>query len=332
MLRGLRSAGANVVSFADNSSRLHGLRVGDCDVVSIDDAVRRHGKSAVFVTSVYTARPLRDQLASLNVPTASARAVFFQHPAQFLPHACVDWPESLVGQADDITAGLESWSDEPSQAEYVAQIAWHSLATTNVPSWIPASQTYFPEGLVQLGDNEVFVDCGAFDGDTLQEFLRRTGNKFDRFIAFEADPGNFRILEESISGLPPQVRERVFSRRVAVHSSRATLRFASADGAGSVVTPSGDIDVEAEPLDDLLGDVAPTFIKVDIEGAEPDAIRGATHTLAANAPTLAVCLYHSRDHLWELPRAILAANPDYRVSLRRHSDECWETVAYALPQ
>ena len=332
MLRGLRSAGADVLGFADNSPRLHGQRIDGCEIVSIDDAVRQHGKSAVFVTAIYTARPLREQLAATRVPVASARAVFFQHPAVFLPHASVDSPESLVTQADDIMEGLDNWADDASRSEYVAQIAWHSLLTTEVGPWTPAAQTYFPEGLVKLSDHEVFVDCGAFDGDTLREFVRRKGDRFEGFVAFEADPTNFRSLEESIASLPAGTRERIVARRIAVHSGRETLRFSSADGAGSAVAAGGDIEVEADSLDALLSGVDPTFIKMDIEGAEPNALRGAFNTLRNKAPTLAICLYHARQHLWELPKAIREANPDYRVFLRRHSDECWETVAYALTQ
>jgi FkbM family methyltransferase len=174
------------------------------------------------------------------------------------------------------------------------------------------------------------VDCGAFDGDTLREFVRRKGDRFDGFIAFEPDPANFQALEASVNELPPGTRERVVARRIAVHSNRTTLRFSSADGVGSAVARSGDLEVEADSLDALLAGVNPTFIKMDIEGAEPDALRGATNALRTKAPTLAVCLYHARHHLWELPKAIREANSDYRVFLRRHSDECWETVAYAL--
>jgi FkbM family methyltransferase len=319
-----------VLGFADNSPRLHGQRIDGCEVTSIADAVRQYGQSAVFVTAIYTARPLREQLAATSVPVASARAVFFQHPAVFLPHASVDSPESLATQADAIMEGLDNWADDASRAEYVTQIAWHSLATTEVGPWTPAAQTYFPEGLVRLSDHEVFVDCGAFDGDTLREFLRRKGDRFEGFIAFEADPTNFRSLEESIASLPAATRERIVARRVAVHSGRGTLRFSSADGAGSAVAAAGDIEVEADSLDSLLSGVDPTFIKMDIEGAEPNALRGATNTLRSKAPTLAICLYHARQHLWELPKAIRQANADYDVFLRRHSDECWETVGYAL--
>ena len=72
---------------------------------------------------------------------------------------------------------------------------------------------------------------------------------------------------------------------------------------------AGDIEVEAQPLDDLLSDLDPTFIKMDIEGAEPNALLGATATLRAKTPTLAICLYHTREHLWEIPRAIREASP-----------------------
>lgn len=331
VLRGLRSAGVDVVAFADNDPRLHGREVDECDVMSIDEAVRRHGRRAVFVTTIYTARPLREQLTDAGVPVASARSVFFQHPDVFLPHASVDRPESIVGQAPDIVEGLSCWADEASRADYVAQIAWHSLASTEVPPWVPAEETYFPEGLVRLGDHEVFVDCGGFDGDTLRAFLSRKGDRFDRLIAFEPDPTNFEALESFIAGLPRDVRDRIATRRVAVHSGRETLRFAAADGAGSAVAVAGDVEVEADSLDNLLDGIAPTFIKMDIEGAEPDAIRGAAGTLRASAPTLAICLYHAREHLWQLPKAIREANPDYAIYLRRHSDECWENVAYALP-
>jgi FkbM family methyltransferase len=330
-LRGLRRAGADVVTFADNNPNLHGRTIDDCTVMSIEEAVRRHGRSAVFVTTIYTARPLREQLAALGVPVASTRAVFFQHPSVFLPYLSIDLPGSLVEQGEAIVDGVSHFADDASRAEYVAQIAWHTLASTTVPPWTPAAETYFPEGLVCLSDHEVFVDCGAYDGDTLREFVRRTGERFERFIAFEPDPANFEALEAAIASLPTGTRERVVARRVAVHSNREMLRFSPAEGVGSAIAQFGTIEVEADSLDALLKEVEPTFIKMDIEGAEPDALRGAAGTLRTRAPTLAICLYHARRHLWEIPKAIRAANADYRIFLRRHSDECWETVTYAFP-
>jgi hypothetical protein len=137
-------------------------------------------------------------------------------------------------------------------------------------------------------------------------------------------------LQAFIRGLPDEQRARVEARQVAVHSQRQTLRFESASGAGSTISQGGDIEVQADRLDDVVGDLCPTFIKMDIEGAEPDAIRGAGNIVRSNEPTLAVCLYHEREHLWKIPTLIRSINGNYRLYLRRHSDESWETVCYAL--
>ena len=184
-LRGLRRAGVDVVGLADNNRTLHGQKIDGCAVKSIDDAVRQYGRDAVFVTTIYTARPLHEQLSALGARVVSTRAVFFQHAEVFLPYLSIDQPASLVGQAEDIVDGVGQFADDASRAEYVAQIAWHTLASTTVPPWTPATETYFPEELIHLSDHEVFVDCGAFDGDTLREFIRRQGDRFDGFIAFE---------------------------------------------------------------------------------------------------------------------------------------------------
>jgi hypothetical protein len=70
---------------------------------------------------------------------------------------------------------------------------------------------------------------------------------------------------------------------------------------------------------------------MDIEGAEPEALAGAARTMARCRPVMAVCVYHRCDHLWIIPQLLKAANPDYRIFLRRYAEDCWETVCYAVP-
>ncbi len=76
---------------------------------------------------------------------------------------------------------------------------------------------------------------------------------------------------------------------------------------------------------------APTFVKMDIEGAELDALQGARETITRHAPVLAICLYHRPDHLWEVPLYLKGLRPDYRLYLRRYGEDCWEQVLYAVP-
>jgi N6-adenosine-specific RNA methylase IME4 len=70
---------------------------------------------------------------------------------------------------------------------------------------------------------------------------------------------------------------------------------------------------------------------MDIEGAEPEALRGATQTIREFAPRLAVSAYHKPDHLWRIPEQLLALRNDFEIFLRPHNEECWDTVCYALP-
>jgi hypothetical protein len=71
---------------------------------------------------------------------------------------------------------------------------------------------------------------------------------------------------------------------------------------------------------------------MDIEGAEPDALLGTRKTIQKNMPVMAICLYHAQEHLWQIPLLIQSISNDYKFFLRRYSDECWETVCYAVPR
>jgi hypothetical protein len=117
---------------------------------------------------------------------------------------------------------------------------------------------------------------------------------------------------------------------VAVGAEQAMLRFHAGLGLASTLTEQGDLEVRCVPLDEELAGVSPTFIKMDVEGAEPDVIRGAAGIIAADAPTMAIVLYHRTSDLWTIPLALRALRPDYRFYLRRYAEDCWETVCYAM--
>ena len=89
--------------------------------------------------------------------------------------------------------------------------------------------------------------------------------------------------------------------------------------------------MEVAPLDELLEGWPPTYMKFDVEGAEHDALVGGANTIRENKPVLAVCLYHRPEDLWDLPLLIRSIQPEYALFVRRHSDERWETVCYAIP-
>jgi FkbM family methyltransferase len=175
------------------------------------------------------------------------------------------------------------------------------------------------------------VDCGAFDGDTLQEFINRRGEAFANIVAIEPDPANCEALEARVSKLPSETRSRIHLIQSAVGSKHEVVTFNATGTAGSSLG-EGSYQVECAPLDELLYGIKPTFIKMDIEGAEPDALLGARQIIEQNTPVLAICLYHAQEHLWQIPLFIHSICDKYDFFLRRYSDECWELVCYGVPK
>jgi FkbM family methyltransferase len=226
---------------------------------------------------------------------------------------------------------FRSLDDEFSRQVYVAQIRWRlHLDFAGLPPADNAAQ-YFPPDLFALAPGEVFVDCGAFDGDTIGAFVERRGGDFQRIIALEPDPGNFQRMIERVAQYAPAIQQKIQLRQAGVAETSGTLRF-SADGSlSSAVNPDGQSQIECVALDELLCDTRATYIKMDIEGAEPGALRGARGVIREHAPLLAISAYHAPNHLWQIPRLIKSLRADYRLFLRPHNEECWDTVCYAVP-
>jgi FkbM family methyltransferase len=188
---------------------------------------------------------------------------------------------------------------------------------------------YFREELFSLRKNETFVDCGAFDGDTLSLFLEKTGNSLTRAIAFEPDPVNYANLANRVSLMSHEIRQRITLYQAATGEINERLLMDVGSGVASRVG-NGDHEVESFALDALLQDVPVSFIKMDIEGSELATLKGARNLIRTNTPILTISAYHLQDHLWNIPLLIHELNPDYSLHLRPHMLEGWDLVCYAL--
>ena len=186
---------------------------------------------------------------------------------------------------------------------------------------------YFPSEIISLHKHDVFVDCGAYDGQTTLDFIRRAGN-YGHIYVFEPDPLQFELTKMKLSF------ERVEHCDVynkGVHSNESKLRFMSNDVGSSRIKEDGDVVISVTSIDAMLyGKPAhPTFIKMDIEGAELDALKGAQKIIERDRPKLAISVYHGNVHIWEIPYWIKTNYPDYKIYIRQHLN-VKETVCYAV--
>ena len=191
---------------------------------------------------------------------------------------------------------------------------------------------YFPDDLFAVTPEEVFVDCGAFDGDTIRSFIKHRRD-FRRIIAMEPDPVNFKRLQQSVSDLPRPLHERIVLHEVAVAAVKGNVHFQSDGTAGAKILGEGKVEVACGTLDDILADVNPSYVKLDVEGAERDALAGGRHILRHGSSLWAVCVYHRQNDLWQLPLLLRAGLPEkgHGFFLRKHGGEIFDTVLYAVP-
>ena len=185
---------------------------------------------------------------------------------------------------------------------------------------------YFPPDLIKLSDHERLMDIGAFNGDTIRDFVSRTQGKFDRIFSFEVDAVNFKVLQENVRQIPEQSRIKIFN--LGIWDSECDITYSI--GKSQSTVGSGEGKGHVVPLDDVLRDEKVTFIKMDIEGAELQALRGAKNIIQAQKPKLAICVYHDFRHLWEIPLYIKSLAPEYKIYLRHHTNLEYETVCYAV--
>ena len=173
---------------------------------------------------------------------------------------------------------------------------------------------------------EHFADLGAYNGDTIRELLSYTGGAFASITALEPDRRNFRKLsawaESSLSGAVELVQAGAWSEDT-------VLRFSDKAGRQSKVAETGR-ETQMRALDSVLGGRPCTCLKMDVEGAEREAIRGAAETIKKYRPKLNIAAYHRSADFFELPLLIHALCPDYRLYLRHHPYvPAWDTNLYA---
>ena len=187
------------------------------------------------------------------------------------------------------------------------------------------NQQYFESFLNLRPDGEVFADVGCFDGSNSLEFAKRAPN-YRSIHAFEPDPGNFAEARTNLGPL-----RDVYLHNVGLSDKEGTLNFSS-DGSESKISPSGGIEIAVGRMDTILAEDPPSFIKMDIEGAEYLALCGARQIISSKQPRLAVCVYHSPGDFHRIPRLILGICDDYDVYLRHYTETIYETVMFFIPR
>ncbi len=177
-----------------------------------------------------------------------------------------------------------------------------------------------------LGDDEIFMDLGAYDGDTVREFIQATDGSYKKIIAVEADEKNYRKLTDKTA----DTRD-ITTYNVAAWDKKEILFFEKKKGRNSKLSSAGKVEVQADSVDNLLDGERITVLKMDIEGSEEKALDGARETVGKYKPKLYVCAYHRNSDMYRLPLKINELCPDYRIYFCHHPYiPAWESNFYCI--
>ncbi|BBB90416.1 MAG TPA: FkbM family methyltransferase [Methylomusa anaerophila] len=219
-----------------------------------------------------------------------------------------------------------SLCDEKSREVYYNFL--NAILNSNPDLFSPPDQEkqYFVNDISFAKGYSRFIDCGTYDGDTVFA-LKQCKKSVDKVALFEPESNNFKKLRENLNGSRVANEEILFP--CGVWKETEILRFKAGIQSSSAISPAGDMFIQCVALDDVLRDFAPTFIKMDIEGAEYEALLGAENIIRQYAPDLAVSVYHKIEHMWEIPLLIQSFNSNYKFYLRCHALHGMETILYA---
>ena len=307
--------------YVDNDRKKWGKTFNGYDIKPPDDLASENDPN-VLITSAYVIE-IKNQLQGMGIKNVYNLPGIGNHHNihELFDSSIISTNKGKIYELEKILADKESL--------YVLNNVLKGRVTGDFTYFdlINTKEIYFPHDLIKLTGVEVFVDAGAYIGDTIKKFIEITCGSYNKIIAFEPDYENFSQLKESIKN----IGENILLHQKAVYDRNGYISFNSEYGLASSVADQGEEEITVCKIDDILNkDDQVTFIKMDVEGSELKALWGAKDTIQRYSPKLAICVYHLPEDIWDIALYIHSICPHYRIYLRHHSPSCTDTVFYAV--
>ncbi|MCE7796644.1 FkbM family methyltransferase [Sphingobium sufflavum] len=329
ILKTVERHGFSVMAICDSDPAKHGSKFRDrYPVMALGDAAARFPGARFLISSpTYfddIEKLLREKLAAGRVCNVDLTCAYFFDKGEFR-----NFLASELGQFEEVSALLH---DDRSRETYARVIQAH-LSGDRADFERASTGTedlYLFHSLLKPSADTVYVDCGAYDGDTVNLFIEAADGGYARIYAFEPDP----TMQENLQAVAEAQDGRVEIIATGVADRDGTINFAvdgvfSAIVADDLVGAEGVISIPVTKLDSFLVDEPVSIIKMDIEGGEYDALKGAAQLIRKYRPKLAVCLYHRVDDFIRIAKLIRDIVPEYKLRLEHQSNSCTDTVLFA---
>lgn len=300
----------------------HGIEI--ISVESLEKYLSNHlGLSLIVIIASGSAHIIKNQLIDKGLD-GDILCPFITNSLNFYPTPC----EYFLDHKDQIKKVYGYFEDDRSKDVFISLLNYRM---TRDDKWLKnisdnEEMQYFDE-CMNYRQDEFIVDCGAYIGDTLLEFDKKLVGKWSKYFCFEADEDVFYKLDSFVK---ENSYKNVITYNVGCWNERTTLYFQKqGSGSSQIVEDKISSKIDVDSLDNVLKDMNVTVIKMDIEGAEFNALKGAERIIMEHHPRLAISTYHSMEDFIYLPEII--HDLGYRIVLRHYremSDS--ETVCYGV--
>ncbi|MBF0594325.1 MAG: FkbM family methyltransferase [Candidatus Omnitrophica bacterium] len=327
----LRQHGIEPVCFCDNDLSKQGMSHIGLPVYSYEGIknkfISNGGKYQIVVaTGIQYKEPIFSQLSR-----ACEKNPFWYLRGFEVCGEKINYPYYLEYESQ-FNEAYSLLADDFSKSVYANVLNAKISGDFSLYSEIKSKTEYFDDDIVSLLDNEVFLDVGAFKGNAIIEFNRRTNKVYDGIIAFEPDKKTLLTLEGviSLNGI-----KKIELHNMGAWHKHQIIHFQAGREGGSRISEIIDNSLsadsmEVDTIDNILNGRRVTYVSMDIEGAEHNAILGAEQTIKKWMPKLAVSVYHRREDLFDLLLLLRSFVPGYKFFMRHYTDNQTETVLYAI--
>lgn len=322
--------GIEVLAVCDGDHTKHGNDFCGHVVRPIADAMSLSGDDIPIIIASHKPLAAVNELRALGAHVYAPFALLqVLHPNIFSPHMFyADWLEDLWNNRTHYEALKNILAGDVLSLRTLDAIIGFRL-TMNVLLLEPLLDldAFLSRDLVSFSADATYIDGGAFDGDTIRRYIAASDGQFSRIIAFEPDPITYSRLKSNFASEP-----RVEPMKVGLHRRKGILRFVNDASRAALLSNVGEVEVPVISIDEVLNNAPVSYIKLNIEGAEIEALEGARTSILRHHPILAISAYHAPDHLWRVPELIHAMQSDYQLHLRQQDGGAVETVIYAIPR
>ncbi len=323
----LLELGIKIVCFCDGY-RKGTTPNGNGPIITPDELIHNYPKANILLS---VSEKRTEEIITLLKGLGYSKDCIFPAPGVLLAQG--DW-ESFSRHIHGYEWAYNFFRDDISKQIILGRIERY-LFGTYVKSTTDCEE-YFEKGIINLNSQEVFVDGGGYIGDSTKAFIRHTDNHYRHIYVFEPSKEMVKRAKETLSGY-----ENVTVIEKGLWSGEKGLDFYVISGMGASgfgregIQSEEVVHVPTDSLDNIFfgkpsADL-PTYIKLDIEGAEKEALSGAKAVISKARPKLAVCVYHKPEDVYEIPQTIADITDGYTYHLIQCGNSINETILYACP-